>query len=211
MQTHGNCVIATPHPDNAVSAWSFYLAAMLFDFLTLSISTYYLLKAKTKVTSAASKIVNILLYDGLGYFVALTAINMLNVFLYRRGSHPIQSAGVTMAYAVTLIMSQRILLHVREVRAKQTEVIVSPPPTSNTTGLRSEGQTKHELSVDVNMTTESLSPDESRKTPSEFDLEVHIDRAVIRDVRQPYVEQPTDRDLYNTPRSVWEQSPGYHV
>jgi len=51
-----------------------------------------------------------LLYDGLGYFVALTgtflrwfvspqptapriAINMLNVFLYRRGSHPIQSAG----------------------------------------------------------------------------------------------------------------------
>lgn len=47
-----SCVIATPHPDNAVSAWSFYLAAMLFDFLTLSISTYYLLKVKVKVASA---------------------------------------------------------------------------------------------------------------------------------------------------------------
>jgi hypothetical protein len=134
-----------------------------------------------------------------------------------------------MAYAVTWIMSQRILLHVRgaypsttlrladdllgtiEVRAKQTEVIVSPPPTFNTTGLRSDGQTKHEISVDGNMTTESLSPDESRKTPSEFDIEVHIDRTVIRDARQPYVGQPADRDLYNTPRSVWEQSPGYNV
>jgi hypothetical protein len=134
-----------------------------------------------------------------------------------------------MAYAVTWIMSQRILLHVRgaypsttlrpaddligtiEVRAKETEVIVSPPPTFNTTGLRSDGQTKHEMTVDGNMTTESLSPDESRKPPSEFDIEVHIDRTVIRDARQPYVEHPTDRDLYNTPRSVWEQSPDYSV
>ena len=111
-----------------------------------------------------------------------------------------------MAYAVTLIMSQRILLHVRgaypsttlrladdlmgtiEVRAKQTEVIVSPPPTFNTTGLRSDGQTKHEISVDGNMTTESLSPDESRKTPSEFDIEVHIERSIVRDARPTYGE-----------------------
>jgi len=47
-----SCVIATPHPDAAISAWTFYFSAMLYDLLTLSISTYYLLKAKANALSA---------------------------------------------------------------------------------------------------------------------------------------------------------------
>ena len=47
-----SCVIGTPHPDRAISAWSFYLSAMSFDFLALSISTYYLLKAQATSASA---------------------------------------------------------------------------------------------------------------------------------------------------------------
>jgi hypothetical protein len=62
----------------------------------------------------------------------LTAVNMMNVFLYRRAGHSIQSAGyifllfkadcsltmcfllsVSLAYAIVWIMSQRILIHVR--------------------------------------------------------------------------------------------------
>jgi hypothetical protein len=37
-----------------MSVWSLYMAAMIFDFLALSISTYYLLKAKAAARAAAS-------------------------------------------------------------------------------------------------------------------------------------------------------------
>jgi hypothetical protein len=47
-----SCVIGTPHPDSAISAWSFYFSEMLFDFLALSISTYYLLKVQATAASA---------------------------------------------------------------------------------------------------------------------------------------------------------------
>jgi hypothetical protein len=47
-----SCVIGTPHPDRAISAWSFYLVTMSYDFLALSISTYYLLKAYATSVSA---------------------------------------------------------------------------------------------------------------------------------------------------------------
>src|SRR5260221_11947953 len=63
---------------------------------------------------------------------SLRAVNMTNVLLYRRASHPIQSGGcvlvsksllwdscgpysVSLAYAFVWIMSQRILIHVRGV------------------------------------------------------------------------------------------------
>jgi len=47
-----SCVIGTPHPDRAISEWPFYLSAMSFDFLALSTSTYYLLKAHATSASA---------------------------------------------------------------------------------------------------------------------------------------------------------------
>jgi len=123
---------------------------------------------------------------------------MTNVFLYRRASHAIQSAGVSLAYAFVWIMSQRILLHVREVRAKQTSAIVSPRPTFNTstTAVRSEGQMKHELSVNTNLTADL--PVISYGAPDEFDIEVRIERAMIRDARPPY-GGPTDQLFYATP------------
>jgi len=204
MMTKGNCVIGTPHPDRAISAWSFYLVSMSYDFLALSISTYYLLKAHATSASAASKLMKILLYDGLIYFVALTAINMVNIFLYRQVDHTIQSSGVNLAYATTWIMSQRILLHVREARAHQTTVIASPPPSMNTlslSGVRSEGSLKHEA-MRGSLTAEL--PD-SHNPANTFDLEVHIDRSIIRDARLPFRREPIARDPQPIPPSSWDR------
>jgi len=58
MRENGNCVIGTSHPDRVLSAWTFYLVVMIFDALTLSIATYYLLKAQKAAGSAASKLFN---------------------------------------------------------------------------------------------------------------------------------------------------------
>jgi len=41
-----SCLTANARPDYFISAWTFYLVAMLFDSLALSISTVYLLKKK---------------------------------------------------------------------------------------------------------------------------------------------------------------------
>jgi hypothetical protein len=94
-----------------------------------------------------------------------------------------------------------------EVRAQQTSVIVSPRPTYNTsaTAVRSEGQTKHEISVNGNSTADL--PVISYGHPDEFDIQVAIERAVIRDARPPY-GGPTDQELYPTPQTqtVWDNS-----
>ena len=46
-----SCTSASIHPQRALSTWSFYLVAMLFDFLTLSISAFYLMKARAATFS----------------------------------------------------------------------------------------------------------------------------------------------------------------
>jgi len=162
MQVNGNCVIGTPHPDRILSAWTFYLVVMIFDTLTLSIATYYLLEAQIAAGSVASKLFNMLLYEGLGYFVALTAVNLANAVLYRKADHTIQSSEVDIAYAITLVMSQRILIHVREARHKQAD--------------------KERIQA-----ISDVSHDPSR-TLSEFDIEVHIEKSIVRDVRPTYGE-----------------------
>jgi len=184
VQTNGNCVIGTPHPDSVISAWTFYFFAMLFDLLTLSISTYHLLKAQANSISPASKLMRMLLYDGLIYFVALTAVNMVNIFLFRQLDHAIQASGVNLAYATTWIMSQRILIHVREARARQSTVIVSPPSTN----MPSIVQMKLESCGDGSLTT-NLTEKDTQNTPSEFDIEVRIDRSILRDTRLPHGER----------------------
>ena len=41
-----SCSSASVHPQRAISAWSFYLVATLFDCLALSIAAFYLVKIK---------------------------------------------------------------------------------------------------------------------------------------------------------------------
>ncbi|KAI0249576.1 hypothetical protein BJV78DRAFT_652999 [Lactifluus subvellereus] len=111
--TDGNCTVASIHPLWPISTWSFYLVAMLYDCLMLSISTYYLLKLRLAQVSAASGLVSMLLYDGLIYIVALTAVNVMNMVFYRSTNRAIQSSSCSLGKALTWIMSQRILINVR--------------------------------------------------------------------------------------------------
>jgi len=183
-QTNGNCTVKNPHPHDAISAWCFYFVAMLFDFTALSISTYYLLIARVRTTSAASKLVKMLLYDGLGYFVVLTAVNILNTILYRQRNPAVQTSGASLGYAITAIMSQRILIHTREARAQQGPVIASPPPTVNTftSAYRAGELSMHETRSNGKLTGDLL-PADPHNTRSEYDIEVRVDTSMIRDPR----------------------------
>jgi len=99
----------------ALSAWTFYALAMTYDILMTATSAFYLLKYKLTSThgSVMSKVVNMMLYDGLGYLIALTGINILNLILYKTSSD-IQSAGASLGYCITWIMSQRLLIHLHD-------------------------------------------------------------------------------------------------
>ncbi|KAH9996142.1 hypothetical protein BJV74DRAFT_293510 [Russula compacta] len=151
VMANGNCTAGSANPDFPIAAWTFYFAAMLFDCLAISISTVYLIKMKTaaRAASATSKILDILLYDGLGYWVALTAVNIMNIVIYREASHDIQTSGSTLGYAITWIMSQRILIHAREERVRQGSTVVSKPSTRTQSRPPSEFTEKRAMKTGV--------------------------------------------------------------
>ena len=77
-----------------------------------------------------------------------------------------------------------------EARHKQAGVIVSPPPPLNTAALRPQADKERIQAIKIDDTrnlTTTLS-DVSHNPPgplSEFDIEVHSESSIVRDVRLP--------------------------
>lgn len=113
----GNC---TPgNSGKILSAWFYYTAAMSYDLAVLTISTVYLLRYHP-LSSRLEWLVRVLIYDGIGYFVVLTGSNILNIILYHTSDIKTQAAGASIGFAVIWIMSQRILIHLRELSEAET-------------------------------------------------------------------------------------------
>lgn len=114
---NGNC---TPgNSGRILSAWFFYTVAMSYDLVVLTISTVYLLRYNP-LNSRLEQLVRVLIYDGIGYFVVLTGSNILNIILYHTSDIQTQAAGASIGFAVIWIMSQRILIHLRELTETET-------------------------------------------------------------------------------------------
>ncbi|KAH9160695.1 hypothetical protein EDB89DRAFT_2035895 [Lactarius sanguifluus] len=118
------CGTATLHPTHIFSTWLFYLVGMLYDLLTLSISMGYLFKYHP--SSPFRRFHYRMIYDGLGYFVALTVVNTINAILFRTHNSFIQVRSVTFTLSpapwggvATWIMSQRILINLQGVAAER--------------------------------------------------------------------------------------------
>ncbi|KAL4078676.1 hypothetical protein V8B97DRAFT_1914491 [Scleroderma yunnanense] len=125
----GNCISGVVnHP----TTWVFYLVAMIYDLVSLVVSTIYLYQFRS-YSGKFSQLIRVMIYDGLIFFVSLTgkacdvlveyvlselppllAVNVLNLFLYQQQDFVAQSTGTSLAYAIVWIMSQRILIHLRE-------------------------------------------------------------------------------------------------
>lgn len=119
----GNCVSGIPdaHP----TTWLFYLIAMLYDIMALIVSTIHLIRYKT-YSGKFSFLIRVMIYDGLIFFVVLTAVNIFNLILYQQPDVVAQSTGASLGYAVVWIMSQRILIHLRELAGDRSTSGVSP-------------------------------------------------------------------------------------
>ncbi|KLO20479.1 hypothetical protein SCHPADRAFT_7814 [Schizopora paradoxa] len=90
-------------------AWIHYVVCMIFDGVTTVIASTYLWRY-TREFRQLRVYLRRLTYEGLGYFVLLTAVNILNIVIYRGDSVDNQSSGVSIGYIATWIMSQRVLL-----------------------------------------------------------------------------------------------------
>lgn len=92
---------------------------MSYDLAVLTISTVYLLRYNP-LSGRLERLVRVLIYDGIGYFVVLTGSNIFNIVLYHTSDIQTQAAGASIGFAVTWIMSQRILIHLRELSEAET-------------------------------------------------------------------------------------------
>lgn len=107
----GNCRAFSSSTHDNWGAWVYYLVAFLYDAATVLISVFFLLKYKrTSNNSMMNKVIKMMLYDGLFYFVALATINFVNLVFFKT-SADFQTAAASLGYAVSWIMSQRMLIH----------------------------------------------------------------------------------------------------
>ncbi|KAI8986713.1 hypothetical protein BD414DRAFT_415837 [Trametes punicea] len=133
LATRPSCTAGNKPP--ILTVWLYYLLSMVFDILTLSISTVYLIGFNPKSGKCVLPIS--MLTDGLVYFVALTGVNIFNLILYRKTDEATQSSGVSLGYALTWIMSQRILIHLRDAAAAHNRTITTQLVVSRTLPSRS--------------------------------------------------------------------------
>ncbi|KAG1838059.1 hypothetical protein C8R48DRAFT_743007 [Suillus tomentosus] len=184
----GNC---TPiNSGKRLSAWLYYLVVMLYDLVMLTISTIHLLRYNP-LSSRVGRLVRVLIYDGIGYFVVLSATNLLNLILYHTTDAETQSAGASLGYAVTWIMSQQILIHVREMSEpdprRLENVVIARPITHSSarknaiSGLRSQFESKGHSKNSKSPISPEFPPTPSRNghpEDVELDVRVCVDRSV---------------------------------
>lgn len=170
----GNC---TPgNSGKTLSAWLYYVAAMTYDLVILAISTTHLLQYDI-LSGRLEQVVRVLMYDGIGYLVVLTGSNILNIVMYRESDVQTQSAGASVGYAVTWIMSQRILIHSREMQEvpHMESVVLARPVIHSARNVISGFRSKSDADFVTSLHNTHANND------VELDIRVHVERSVVVD------------------------------
>ncbi|KAF5386139.1 hypothetical protein D9615_002347 [Tricholomella constricta] len=161
------------------------LAVSLYDYLeTLpTVWRFYKEQYKTRRISLSFVLFVLIrmLYDGIGYFVALAAVNVLNLILYKK-AQDIQTAAASLAYCVSWIMSQRLLMHLydasRERRNESIEEAITITQHLDSVrqvsrAIRSQFEHKSGRTFDLTVPDFDLGTDPGQSDPPE-DLEVQV-------------------------------------
>ncbi|KAJ3772974.1 hypothetical protein FB446DRAFT_734760 [Lentinula raphanica] len=102
---YGNCRGVFQIEHTGFGEWIYYVVAIIYDLATSTVCMIYLHNYKTASNS-------LMFYDGIGYFTALTCVNITNLIIYR-ASQDTQCASL--GYCMTWIMSKRLIIHLHEV------------------------------------------------------------------------------------------------
>lgn len=192
IQNRGNCI--SGNKPGYLTNWSFYVVAMVFDIVTLGMSTILLLKSASDV-KRMSELIRMMLYDGLGYFVVLTCANILNLILYRASNVYVQSAGASFGYMVVWIMSQRLIIHVQAAVADRFRQPVM---------MAHELSTARDVADAMRSQFTSNKGEDSRNISSDLDVQVQIERAVRVEYDASYSYR---NESYSKPKLIWDSRP----
>ncbi|OAX38023.1 hypothetical protein K503DRAFT_783200 [Rhizopogon vinicolor AM-OR11-026] len=135
---NGNCT--TANAAKVLTAWLYYLTSMMYDLVVLIISTVYLLRYNpvSNGTTDTSQVPSACAGAPFDQNVSPVS-NIFNIVLYHTSDIETQSTGVSMGFAVTWIMSQRILIHLRELSELETRrvdnAVVPRPAQTGRDGL----------------------------------------------------------------------------
>ncbi|KAG7090943.1 hypothetical protein E1B28_010015 [Marasmius oreades] len=181
----------TFHP-NSMSAWVYYVTAIIYDVGVTSISVVYLVKHQQTSTASnmMAKITKMMLYDGIGYFVFLTAVNVANLMIYREGTD-IQTFRASFGYTATWILSQRLLIHLHEMSLERRNESMYEAYTISQTissaqavnrAVRSQFETKGSLADGLELTNPNFDLDILESGTNYADdvshVQVHVEKTV---------------------------------
>jgi len=194
----GNC--GSHSSTSAWGAWVSYVVAIIYNFVTTVVCIFFLLRLKTSTGSMMSRVTRMMLVDGIGYFVALTGINFVNLLFNRLPSLTLevqQTAAASLGYCVTWIMSQRLLIHLYEVSVERrnesigaaftiTQHIAAARDVSH--AIRSQFESKTGRGFDLTVPDFDLESAYYAAPETEKDAEVHVRiERTVRTERMPRV------------------------
>ncbi|KAG9220986.1 hypothetical protein CCMSSC00406_0002414 [Pleurotus cornucopiae] len=187
---YSNCRGATLYL-NGLAAWVYYVIAIAYDLTATAISVFYLLQHKISArTSLMYRLANMMLYDGLGYFLLLTSVNIVNLILYR--SQNLQ-ASVVSQRRLDASMDRRMAS--LEEAVTITQDIDSARAASRALRSQFEKDTRNTFDLTVPDFDSSIGGHES-ELPSHVDVQVRIERTVKVEMR------PRTFELENYSRSA---------
>ncbi|KAJ7673671.1 hypothetical protein DFH06DRAFT_1292554 [Mycena polygramma] len=111
-QSNGNCTSGNAPGVHLASLY--YVGGLLFDVVSMLISSAYLWKFSGANRSSATQLVRIMLHDGIVYFIALSAMNVVNIIFYNNPNTAVQASAGPLGFAFTMIFSGRFILNLSE-------------------------------------------------------------------------------------------------
>lgn len=143
-----------------------------------------------------TELIKLMLYDGMGYFAVLTGINVFNLVIYRASDLTVQTSGASFGYTVVWIMSQNLLIHIRQAatdRSRHAVVLAHELTTAKDVA----DMMRHPFSSKSGGTT-------TMSGSQDLDIQVQIERAVIVEYDPTYSYR---RETYRTPKVIWDSRP----
>ncbi|KAJ7858379.1 hypothetical protein B0H14DRAFT_3447296 [Mycena olivaceomarginata] len=147
------------------------VACRVFDAVSMSTTAIYLWKFSNSSRASLSRLARMMIEDGIMYFIALTAMNIVNLIFFQSRDTTLQSAASSLGFAVTMIFSSRFILNLSE-RARdglsgdnshssRTPASGGRRQPNHTIGTRSEGPDNIIVTVVKNVITmHDMSPDD---------------------------------------------------
>jgi len=144
----GNCL--SRNTTAGTPKWVFYLVATVFDAIAIALSSFFLIKSASGVKNMSS-IIKMMFHDGLGHVVVLAASNVMNLVWYLNGvGDGDGSSCASFGYMVVWIMSQNILIHVREVaEVRARRGFITGRGTTQNSRSRKDGDGSSSFDVQV--------------------------------------------------------------